>query len=314
MGRSRFLFPLIFSIAGISSTIAAIYLITRDFPFLSFISFIPGTLYTDILVVIAAAIPIITLEYFIVAIPMAALYLFGHKIIKAAAFDTDIMHLGPNFGGIRMLRRAVLPALFSVSTAGLARRLLSTYLFAIPPALPDQLKPLYPISITLMGALLVMPIALALFMPTWILNDAGIVTHLKKGQLEVRQCPDTQGVGKWYSNTLGGYSILVFPITMFIDHFYDPFIVDHLSLFYPGGSIWTAPILQSFLGTAGIPLLVMSFIVPMVMLNEVARNKSGNVIKGIAKHLGADEVHRPIIDRAQSETSPNEENVDYSQE
>jgi hypothetical protein len=114
MGRPRFLFPLIFSIAGISSTIAAIHWITKDFPFLSFFSFIPGTLYTDILVVIAAAIP------------MAALYLLGHKIIKAAAFDTDIMHLGPNFGGIRMLRRAALPALFSVSTAGLARSLLST--------------------------------------------------------------------------------------------------------------------------------------------------------------------------------------------
>jgi hypothetical protein len=164
-----------------------------------------------------------------------------------------------------------------------------------------------------MGALLAMPIALALFVPTWILNDAGIVTHLKKGQLKVRQCPDTQGVGKWYSNILGGYSILVFPIAIFIEHFYNTFIVGNLPLFDPAGSIWNAPILHSFLWTAGIPLLVMSFIVPVVMLNEAARNRVGGIIKGIAKHLGANEVHRPIIGRVQSETPPNEDDTGSSQ-
>jgi len=301
MGRSRFLFPIIFAIVGIAATIFSIYWVTKDFPFLSFIPFIEGTLYTDILIVLGIAIPVIALEYFIIAIPMAALMLLFHKLIKAAAFDTDIMHIGSNFGGIRILRRATLPALFSVSTAGLVRGILSRYLFVDPTTIDETLKFLYPISTTLMGALIMMPIALALFMPTWILNDAGIVTHLKRGQLEVRQCPDTEGVGKWYSSMLGGYSILAFPIAMFMEHFFNTFVIQGLDLFYPGESILRSPIFISFLWTAGIPLLVMSFVVPVVILNEVAQKRAVGIIKRVARPLGASEVQRPVIASVEKE-------------
>jgi hypothetical protein len=57
----------------------------------------------------------------------------------------------------------------------------------------------------------------------------------------------------------------------------------------------------------------MSFIVPVVMLNEALRNRSGGIIKGIAKHLGADEIHRPIIGRVESEPLPNEDDAGFSQ-
>jgi hypothetical protein len=308
MGRSRFLFPIIFAIVGIAATIFAIYWVTKDFPFLSFIPFLGGTLYTDILIVLGVAIPVIVLEYFIIAIPMAALMLFVHRLIKAAAFDTDIMHIGTNFGGMRILRRATLPALFSVSTAGLVRGILSRYLFVNPSSIEEPLKFLYPISTTLMGALLMMPIALALFMPTWILNDAGIVTHLKQGQLEVRHCPDTEGVGKWFNSMLGGYSILAFPIAMFMDHFFNPFVIQGLNLYYPG-DLLRSPIFISFLWTAGIPLLVMSFVVPVVMLNEVAQSKAVNIIKRIARPLGAHEVHRPVIAPVETETGEEDDTI-----
>jgi hypothetical protein len=313
MGRSRFLLPVLFSVVGIASTIFSIYWVTKDFRFLSFLTFIEGTLYTDILIVLAVAIPVIALEYFIIAIPMAAFYLFAQRIIKVRAYDIDIMRIGPNFGGIRMLRRAALPALFSVSTAGLAGGILSRYLFDDSSSLNANLQFLYPISLTLMGALLVMPIALALFVPTWILNDAGIVSHLKEQQLETRQCPDTEGVGKWYSNMLGGYSIISFPISMFIQHFFNPYVIAGRSPVLPGVPLWNSPIFISFLWTGGIPLLVMSFIVPVIMLNEVARNRVGRTIKGIAKRFGADEVHTPIIGRAQSDILPDEEDTGYSQ-
>lgn len=309
MGRSRYFFPTIFALVGIAATIFSIYWVTKDFPFLSFIPFLEGTLYTDILIVLGIAIPVIVLEYFIVAIPMAALMLFFHKLIKAAAFDTDIMHIGTNFGSIRILRRATLPALFSVSTAGLVRGILSRYLFVDPTTIDDPLKFLYPISTTLMGALIMMPIALALFMPTWILNDAGIVAHLKQGQLDVRQCPDTEGVGKWYSSMLGGYSILAFPIAMFMEHFFNPFVTQGLDLFYPGESILRSPIFISFLWTAGIPLLVMSFVVPVVILNEVAQGRAVGIIKRIATPLGASEVHRPVIASIEKEPTQDDDEI-----
>lgn len=298
MGRSRFLVPLLFAIGGIALAIYAIYRVTIGQTSIDFIPFIGGTLYADIVVVLSAAIPIITLEYFIIAIPFAVLFLIGNSFIKAAAYETDIMKIGESFSGIRMIRRAAAPALFSVSTAGILRAFFAGLLVA-PPGTPDYL---FGLSSTLMASLVIMPIALALFMPTWILNDAGIVNHLRQGQLEVRQCPHTEGVGRWYSSMLGGYSILAFPIAMFKEHFYQTFIVDGLAP-------TLEPILISLLWTIGIPLLIMAFIVPAIILNEFAGGKAGRFVQGYLKRVGADVVEKPQISRISIE-KPEENEIE----
>ena len=290
MGIRRFFIPTFFAIGGIAVTILSIYLATSGLPSFEFLSFIEGTLYNDIIFVLGAAIPIIALEYFIIAVPLAVLFLIGNSAIKAAAYETNIMQIGEKFGGMRMIRRAAAPALFSVSTAGLLRGFFQGLLFAEVGPLDPYLEVLYIISATLMSSLVIMPIALALFMPTWILNDAGIVNHLRKGQSEVRQCPDTEGVGRWYSSMLGGYSILAFPIVMFSEHFYEPYIQ---------GGITPEPfsLFTSLIWTLGIPLLIMAFIVPVVMLNEIARRKTGGFIKRVARRMGAKEVGKLTIQK-----------------
>ncbi|TFG99904.1 hypothetical protein E4H12_01005 [Candidatus Thorarchaeota archaeon] len=296
MGRSRFIIPIIFAILGIAITILSIYQVTIDQASVDFFPFIAGTLYTDIVFVLSAAIPIIALEYFIIAIPLAVLFLIGNSFIKAAAYETNIMKIGESFGGIRMVRRAAAPALFSVSTAGIVRGFFEG-LLVVPLGTPDLL---YRLSGTLMASLVIMPIALALFMPTWILNDAGIVNHLRKGQLDVRQCPHTEGVGRWYSSMLGGYSILAFPIAMFSEHFFKPYII---------GSETPAlePIFISLVWTIGIPLLIMTFIVPVILLNEFAGTKAGGFVQGFVKRMGADVVEKPRISRVAIEKPPKDE-------
>ncbi len=156
------------------------------------------------------------------------------------------------------------------------------------------------LSATLMGALVIMPIAVALFAPTWILNDAGIVTHLKEGQLNVRQCPDTEGVGRWYSSMLGGYSLFSFPIAMASAHFVTPFIIN-------GVEPTLERILFSSLWTIGIPLLVMAFIIPVVFLNEGAQRRSVGFIQRFARGLAASEVAKPVIARKGAKKAPKEE-------
>ncbi|RLI56082.1 MAG: hypothetical protein DRO87_08360 [Candidatus Thorarchaeota archaeon] len=132
-----------------------------------------------------------------------------------------------------------------------------------------EIQPLVPIVISLMSSLVFMPIALLLFAPTWILNDAGVVTHLKSDTLDLRQCPDTQGVGRWIANMLGGYALLAFPITMFIVQFYEPIILpllqDPLSM-TPDMVFYNATV--GFLRTFGLPFFVMAFILPVIMLSE----------------------------------------------
>jgi len=286
MGRSRFFFPAIFAIGGIAIAISAIYWVTIGQTTIDFIPFIEGSLYADIIFVLGAAIPIIALEYFIIAIPFAVIFLIGNSFIKAAAYETNIMKIGTEFGGARMVRRAAAPALFSVSTAGVLRGFFEGLLVA-PPGTPNYL---FGLSSTLMASLVVMPIALALFMPTWILNDSGIVNHLRKGQLDVRQCPHTEGVGRFYSSMLGGYSILAFPIAMFKLHFFEPFIIEHQTI-----DLWS--LFTTSVWTIGIPLLVMAFIVPVIILNEYAGGKADRVVQGYLKRVGADIVEKPQISR-----------------
>ena len=296
MGRSRFLIPLLFAILGIVVAIYAIYLVTIGQTMIDFIPFIEGALYADIVFVLSAAIPIIALEYFIIAIPFAVLFLIGNSFIKAAAYETNIMKIGESFSGIRMIRRAAAPALFSVSTAGILRGFLEG-LIVLEPGTPDYL---FGLSSTLMASLVIMPIALALFMPTWILNDAGIVNHLRKGQMDVRQCPHTEGVGRWYSSMLGGYSILAFPIAMFREHFFQPFVIDGLPPHLE-------PILISLVWTIGIPLLIMAFIVPVIMMNEFAGGKAGRFIQGYLRRIGGEVVEKPQISRVAIKKSPEDE-------
>jgi hypothetical protein len=312
MGKVRFVFPFLFSAGGITAALYIIYRVTAVVPSFEFFPFIQGSLFTDIVVVLGIAIPVIVLEYFIIALPLAALFLLGSRMVKSATYNFSIMDIGKDFGGYRMLRRSVAPALFSISSAGLVVGLIEGIIIDTYSSLPPDQRYLIGLSATLMGALIIMPIALALFIPTWVLNDAGIVTYLKEGQLDVRQCPDTEGVGRWYSSMLGGYSLFAFPIAMVSAHFVRPFIIEGIT---PEPQL----LIISSLWTIGIPLLVMAFILPVVFLNEAAQRRSVGFIQRFARGLAAKEVEKPVISRKSGkkkikEETPEEqtkENLDY---
>ncbi len=300
MGKARFVFPTILAIGGIAFSIYVFYQVATVLPSFEFFPFIEGSLFTDILIILSIAIPIIAMEYYIIALPLAALFLTGSRIIKSATYNFSIMDIGQNFGGYRMIRRSVAPALFSVSSSGLVVGLIRGLLVDAYDTLPPNDSYLISLSATLMGALIIMPIALAFFIPTWILNDAGIVTHLKEGQLNARQCPDTEGVGRWYSSMLGGYSLFSFPIAMISAHFITPFIVNNVEPTIDR-------LLVSSLWTLGIPLLIMAFILPVVFLNEASQKRSVGFIQRFARGLAAKEVLKPVIARKDAKREPNEE-------
>ncbi len=291
MSKARFAFPLLFSAGGVAFAMFVIYQVTQIIPSFEFFPFIAGSLFTDITIILGIAIPVIALEYFIIAFPLAALFLLVSRMMKSTTYNFSIMDIGDDFGGYRMIRRSVAPALFSISSAGFFIGLVEGLIIgAYPPAIPDGEKLVIALIATLMGALIIMPIALALFMPTWILNDAGIVTHLKEGQLNVRQCPDTEGVGRWYSSMLGGYSILSFPIAMASAHFIIPYVIN-------GIQPTINSLIISSVWTLGIPLLMMAFIIPVVLLNEASQRRAVGFIQRFARRLAAGEVDIPVIAR-----------------
>ena len=194
-----------------------------------------------------------------------------------------------------MVRRAAAPALFSVASAQMFSGLIRNFLFPITYEPPLDIAPLFNAALSLMGALLFVPIALLVFMPTWVLNDAGVVTHLKSDNLVYRQCPDTQGVGRWIANMLGGYALLAFPITMFLTQFYNPLILPIMTgtVFTMSEIIYQGTV--AILWTIGLPFFVMAYILPMVMFNESMQTRSTVRILRLAKRMGAKMVRKEQI-------------------
>ena len=138
-------------------------------------------------------------------------------------------------------------------------------------------------TVSLIATLILMPVAVLLFIPTWMLNDSGIVNHLKKGELRIRQCPDTEGVGRWYGNMLGGFSLIALPLSMFYINFYLPYIA---------GNVEYQPVdfAIRILMTIGVPVLVMAFIIPIALLNERLNERVTKIVQNYARKLRAKEV------------------------
>lgn len=253
---------------------------------------IPGfTMEDAITVLLIASIPILIVEYYLLAIPIAALFLVANRTIKAASYEMNIMNIGKEFNGRYMLRRAFVPALFSVASSTMLIDLIAGSVVGIST---EGYVFSAQVPLALMGALLFTPIAMLIFMPTWVLNDTGIVTHLKETRLKYRMSPDTQGVGRWISSIFGGYALIAFPLAMFNQHIYKPYIE---SFFLTG--VWTEVTIDALLGSViliiGLPIFVMAFIVPVVAANEVSQTRVRSSMGRIATRLGATTVKKEAI-------------------
>ncbi len=299
MGKARFLLPTFMFLAGTAVAIYLIMTITKPVPPTSLL---PPTLSqnlgTDIVAIMIIAFPIFLIEYVVFAVPAAVVLLVITKIVKSTRYEMNIMNIGRDFNGTQIIRRAAAPALFSVASSQLFRGVIENILFPVGYNPEAALRPLHEAGLSLMSALLFVPIALILFMPTWILNDAGVVTHLKSDHLELRQTPDTQGVGRWIANMLGGYALLAFPITMFLSQFYNPLILPILQGTIPPDQITDLVIYQGSLGllwTLGLPFFVMAYILPVIMFNEALQTRSTVRILRLAQRLGAKIIRKEQI-------------------
>ncbi|MFW9799005.1 MAG: hypothetical protein ACFFD9_01075 [Candidatus Thorarchaeota archaeon] len=292
-GKVRYALPALFFAVGVWGAVQLIVDVTSDAAVSDILSVWGGSAYEDVLFVIALGLPILLLEYMGLAVPLAILLLVMARAFKSASYEMNVMNIGSEFGGIRMIRRAVAPALFSVSTSAFLHGWIRSNWFSPTATLDSMQQVMFDIALSLIAALVFLVVALPLFTPTWVLNDAGIVTHLKSDKMKVRQCPDTQGVGRWVGNILGGYALIAFPIAMFITQFWEPYFVE------PFRPLTSDNLLISFLWILGLPLLVMAFIMPVVVLNEAYQMKIRRRLTRIAVRLGATAVRKPRIEKVE---------------
>ncbi|MHA2396061.1 MAG: hypothetical protein ACXAC0_05105 [Candidatus Thorarchaeota archaeon] len=313
----RFILPVIFTAVGMIVTfwmtqfLSSVVLFFQ--PAYDLVAVVDGSLTFDINFLLMILIPVFFLEFLILALPIAFFMLVIVKVFRVTTYNIDVMRIGHGFDWLRIMKRAVIPALFALSLGELVISLLHGVIFWIPPMTEGEARQVVPFLhplLTMFGALIALTVSIAIFAPTWILNDAGIVTHVKPKHLELRRCPDTEGVGRWYSNLVGGFGILAFPIAMFNRYFYQKFIVHDVPL-------ELNQIMVSLGWTVGLPLMVMAFILPVIMLNELTIRWTGRTMQRIAKGMGASDVqfqHVGTVQPLDSQMISDAENLSESME
>jgi hypothetical protein len=293
--HARYIIPLIFSIIGIAVTFILLNifseLILRDRPTFDSVRILPGNALSDSRLLIIIMIPVYILEFFILTLPVAVIMLIGNRIVKSVRYTQSVVHIGERFSATRIIERAVAPAFFSLSFSALILQYAPDWLYN-QPAIPldATIRFLYDTPLaSINGALITLAVALAIYMPTWYLNDAGIVSHLKTSQLDNRQCPDTHAVGKWYSNFISGFALITYPITIV------PLYFSQILSLQEGQEL---PKLFFISATwaFSLPILVMAFIIPVILFHEILLGKSSKVIQGIARRFGAGEIYVKDLD------------------
>ncbi|TFH04060.1 MAG: hypothetical protein E4H14_15520 [Candidatus Thorarchaeota archaeon] len=288
--NKRFLIPVIFSIVGVVLT----FLITQELargiaangPPYDLVRFVAGTVQTDVRFLLYIFLPIYFVVFLILTIPIALSVIVFNKVSRAATYELVIFSTGEGFSTIKLIRRAIVPSLFALSFSEIFLNLIPDWIFYSPSlegTTADSFLPIYDPLQTIIGALIAMIVGVIIFAPTWILNDSGVVTQVKSSHMTTRRCPDTEGIGRWFSNLFGGFAILAYPITVFYRFFYVRYVLHSAELAWPG-------LMISLFWIVGIPFLVMSFVMPFVILNEFGLSWTIPKIQGFARKLGAKDV------------------------
>lgn len=301
-GKGKFIPAIIFIIAGVATAIYAVYRIMGMIggPLAShdLVGPIPGGFTIDLIGVIVLMLPVYVIEFIILSLPFGGLMILMNKLYRAKSYTQSVVAVGDRFGAMRIIRRALMPALFGLSFSEIALRLIPFNIIAVPEyptevaytAIVRTVEPM----IWLVGALIAVAVAVPIYSPTWLLNDSGIVTHLKRNELEMRRCPDTEGVGKWFSQYLTGFALLSYPVVVA-----SRFIIVLPNLILErGGTIGLDYILESLVWIIGLPLLVMAFILPVIIINELALSKTSRIMRGVARSLGATDLRLEDVEPA----------------
>ncbi|MGY5872917.1 MAG: hypothetical protein RTV72_11770 [Candidatus Thorarchaeota archaeon] len=286
----RYLIPIIFSLLGILIT----FLVTQQLsagiaearPTYDFVGIVEGSVLVDVQFLLYLFLPVYFVVFFILTIPIALLMILFNKISRTATYELGVFSTGEEFDAVKMIRRAIVPSLFALSSGEIFLNLLPNWIFSIPviePATAWSFLRLYDPLQTILGALIALVAGIVIFAPTWILNDSGIVVQVKQNQMTTRRCPDTEGIGRWFSNLFGGFAILAYPITTFYRFFYVRHILNHVPITFEG-------LMTSIFWIIGIPLLVMTFVMPFIILNELGLGLTTPKIQGFARRLGAKDV------------------------
>ena len=230
----------------------------------AFVVIIPGPLWTD--VVWLYLLPIVSfLVIYLIAPYLLILYLKIHKLTTKIGAKTyyGIVDLGKKVGGWKLFRRGLVVSLFSFSIAYLLVQAGYGDYFRADIA-PDLI--LNEAEAVFLGTFFLTFIVIIIFIPIWLLEDAGIVGY--KYDSEKRMPPKIEGISSLYSSILEGYagiSTVLIIITYIIQCF--DFLIEH------GGTI-LQPALLTPLILIILPFIVTGLFAIPLIIYEITLKKS----------------------------------------
>ncbi len=188
---------------------------------LIFIPFIPGPIFSDILIILCLPIVIFVL-YYILAPYMARFFIGLHRafyrLIREDPSKYGVVQLSKRVTGRQLFTRSMVLSLFTFSIAvflvdlGLGSSFL-TYSSSLP--IFDTIVQVF-VACLCLGAL-----TLLLFLPVWFLEDSGVTSfRVFISEDDARSPVDIQGVHALFSNVLLGYAgvaTLLIWITFIVD-------------------------------------------------------------------------------------------------
>lgn len=205
-----------------------------------FIQILPGTIYTDLLLLYLFPIVIFALYILIAPKLVQILYkIYDFTFIFRNKPQYGIVKSGTKIKATSIIYRSVLVSLFAFGTTTLMVQLGVGNIFRATAELVAP-APLIKAENIFFGTFFFTPISLLLFVPIWLLEDCGLVGY--RSFKDQRKIPVIQGLFKWYMNvievytglsTIYGYLLLIlntFGYFVFSSSFTDPAILTPIIL------------------------------------------------------------------------------------
>ena len=166
--------------------------------FQELIPLIPGGFMTD-LIILFTAIPLLIIIIGFLICPLITILYYGvHRLYRLFSKEHEykLIKMRENIVFKRLFYRLIFPAFFSISLAMMFNSTIDTSIFlAIPKLLLLQVY---------MASFIFAIPAFLLLAPLWILDDSGIITHLKE-DLGYRRPPETESISRTFNNAYKGY-------------------------------------------------------------------------------------------------------------
>ncbi len=168
-----------------------------------FILVLPGTIYTDMLLLFAIPIGAFALIYAATPLISKVLVFIHKQIMRGAKYG--FAQLGAEIKAGTFLKRAFYVSLFAFNMSAIIVGLGYGGLFrkGFNPAEPIQYLTIHESEAVFLGAFLFSTVGLIVFMPLWIMEDSGLIMY--RIFPNERRSPDIEGVHSMYANLWKAY-------------------------------------------------------------------------------------------------------------